>query len=97
MKPHILILFYGNGLAIWQSFPDIKHIKVNNHRKSAILNFFKLTFFRAYPSLKHYILFYSKGLAIWHGFPDITHIKASAILNFIELNCLGHIPPRSRI
>ena len=27
MKPHIL--FYGNGLAIWQGLSDIRHIKVD--------------------------------------------------------------------
>ena len=32
-------MFYSNGLAIWHGFPDITHIKVNNARKSAILNF----------------------------------------------------------
>ena len=36
MKPHILI--YSNGLAIWHSFHDITHIKVNNCLKSIILN-----------------------------------------------------------
>ena len=29
---------YSNGLAIWQSLPDIRHIKVNNGRESANLN-----------------------------------------------------------
>ena len=29
MKSHI-ILFHNNGLALWQGFPDITHIIVNN-------------------------------------------------------------------
>ena len=73
------IFFHGtNGLAIWQSFPDTTHIKVNNNgRKSAILDLIKLTFFRAYPSLKPHTLFHSNGLTIWQGLPNIRHIKVN--------------------
>ena len=43
----------------------ITDIKVNDGRKLAILNFLKLTFIMAYPSLKAHILFYIlSGLAI---------------------------------
>ena len=56
-----------NSLAIWPSFTDIMHIKVNNGRKSAIIELIELTFFTEYPSLKPHILFYSNGLAIRHG------------------------------
>ena len=66
---------FGNGLAIWHGFPNIRHIKVNNGRKSAILNLIELKFFRAYPSLKPHILFYNKGLAVWYGVPGISNIK----------------------
>ena len=55
----------------------ITDIKVNNCRKSVILNLIKLTFFRAYPSLKPYMLLNGNGLAIWHSFPDIMHIKVN--------------------
>ena len=55
-------------------------------------NLIKLTFLRAYPSLKPHISFYIvyNGLAIRHSFPDITYINVnnglkSAILNLIEL------------
>ena len=65
LKPHIL--FYSNGLAIWHSFPDIIHIKVNNGRKSPFLHLIELIFFRAYPTLKPHILLHSNGQAIWHG------------------------------
>ena len=34
--------------------------KVNDGRKSAILNLIDLTFFKAYHSIKPHILFYSK-------------------------------------
>ena len=50
LKPYIL--FYSNGLAIWHSFPNITHIKVNNGIKSVILNLIDFEIFRAYPSLK---------------------------------------------
>ena len=59
-------------------FPNITHIKVNNGFKSDIFNLIKLTFFRAYPSLKPHTFVYSTvldGLARWHGLPDIRHIK----------------------
>ena len=36
LKPHIL--FHSNGLAIWHGFPDIRHNKDKNGRKSPILN-----------------------------------------------------------
>ena len=58
----------------------------------------KLTFLRAYPSLKPHISFYNNGLAIRHSFPDITHIKEhddslkSAILNLIGLNFFSAYP-----
>ena len=68
-------MFYINCLATWQNFPDVTYIKVNNGRKSAIVNLIKLNFLREYPSLKRHILFYNNGLAIWHGFPYITQIK----------------------
>ena len=32
----------SNGLAIWHSFPDITHIKVNNGLKSIILNLIEI-------------------------------------------------------
>ena len=54
LKPQTL--FYSNGPAIWHGFPDIRHTKVNNGHKSAILNLIQLTFFRAYPSMKPHIL-----------------------------------------
>ena len=73
-RVHRHILFHGNGLAIWHSFPDITHIKANNGLESTILNLIRLNFFRAYPSLKLLILFYSNGLAIWHSSPDISNI-----------------------
>ena len=47
VKPHIL--FCSNGLAIWHGLSDIKHIKVNYGRLSAIFNLIKLKFLRAYP------------------------------------------------
>ena len=40
MKPHFW--FYSNGLAIWHSFPDITHSKVNNGLKSTILNMIEI-------------------------------------------------------
>ena len=61
MKLHIL--FYCNELGPWYGFPDIRpmHIKVNNGRKSAILIFVELRFFRAYsppprPETAHLVL-----------------------------------------
>ena len=74
----------GCKSAIWHSFSNITHIKINNILKPAILNLIELTFFRPYPSLKLHILFYSNGLAIWKGFPDtcIRHIKVDSIIHF---------------
>ena len=72
-------MFYSNGLGIWHGLPDIK---VNNGRKSAILNFITLKFVGTYPFLKPHILFYSNGLAIWHGFPNILILKS--ILAFFK-------------
>ena len=74
-------------------FPDILHNRVNNDHKSAILNFIKVKFFRAYSPLKPHILFYGNGLATWYVFPDITHFEVdngcmSAIFNSIELKFL---------
>ena len=40
------ILFHSNGPAIWHSFPDITHIKVNNGSKASILNLIELAFFQ---------------------------------------------------
>ena len=40
--------------AIRHGFSDITHIKVNNGRKSAILNLFKRKFFRAYPPPRNF-------------------------------------------
>ena len=61
----------------------ITDIKVNDGRKSVILNLIK--FFRAYSALKPC----SNGLVIWHIFPDNMHIEVnngrkSATLNVIE-------------
>ena len=51
--------------AAWQCFPNITHIKVNNGLKSRqLFNFFKMKFFRAYPSLKLHIFYSSNGLRI---------------------------------
>ena len=70
--------FFTNGLAIWHGLPDIRCIKVNNGRKSAILNLIELNFFRSFPHIKHHILFYSvNGLATCHGLPDIRYIKVN--------------------
>ena len=47
-----------NCLAIWHSFPDIVHLKVNiNGRKSAILNLMKLIFFQGIllPESAHFV------------------------------------------
>ena len=57
------------------SYSHNTYIYVNNGHKSPILNLIKLTFLRAYPSLKPHILFYSNGVAIRHGLPDITHLN----------------------
>ena len=54
LKPHIL--FYNNGLSIWHSLSDIKHIKVNHGRWSAILKLIKLKFVRAYPYPKTHLV-----------------------------------------
>ena len=56
------ISFYSNHLAIWHSFPNITHIKVNNDQKLAILNLIELNFFKACPYLKLHILLYSDYL-----------------------------------
>ena len=59
------ILFHSNGLAIWQGFPDIMHIKVINATSRPFFNFIELKCFRAYPSLKpHTPLFYS--IVYWY-------------------------------
>ena len=54
------------------------------------LNLIKLTFLRAYPSLKPHISFHSSGLAILHSFPDIsiTHIKVNNEHKFAILNLI---------
>ena len=57
LKSHIL--FYSNGLAIKHGLPNNGHVKVNNGRKAAMSNFFKM-----HPLLKSHILFHSNGLAI---------------------------------
>ena len=75
------MLFCSNGLAIWHGLSDIRHIKGNYGRQSALLNLIKLKFLRKYPYLKLHILFYSNGLAIWSDFPDITHIKKIMAVN----------------
>ena len=48
IKPHILFFNNSNDLAIWNGFPDIMYIKVNNNHKSSILNFIEVKFFGAY-------------------------------------------------
>ena len=60
------------------------HIIVNNGRKSAILNFIKLKFFRAYPYLKRHILFYS-NIAIWLGYPDINNFRVNYEFDQVEI------------
>ena len=71
------ILFYRNSLAIYNSFPYITDINVNDGHKLIILNLISFNFCRAYLYLKSHILLYSSstcnGLAIWHDFSDITH------------------------
>ena len=59
----------------------MRHIKVNNDRKSVIFNLNKLVFFRSYLSIKQHILFYSNGQAIWHGLTDIRYSKFNRRLN----------------
>ena len=73
LKPHLL--FNGNGLAIWNDWPAIKHIKVKRGRRSPFLYLIKLTFFMVYPYLKPHILFNSNDLDISSGFPDDPHVR----------------------
>ena len=53
------------------------HNKVNDGRKSALLNLIK--FFIVPSSMKSHILLYSHGLAIWYCFQDITHIEVNRV------------------
>ena len=39
-----------NGRSIWHGLPDIRNIRANNGRQSAILNLIDLKIFRVYPS-----------------------------------------------
>ena len=58
------------------SSSEISHVKVNNGRLSAILNFDKMIFFKIHPLLKPYNLFYSNGVDILSGFHDIPQYQA---------------------
>ena len=68
------ILFHSNGPAIWHGLTHVRHIKINNGRESAILNFMEQKCFFVHPSMTSHIYFYSNGLAIRHSFPNKTHI-----------------------
>ena len=90
LTPHIL--FYNNNDLV------IRHTKVDNDHKSALLNFIKVKIFRAYSPLKPFILFYNNGLTKLYDFPEITHFEVynchmSAILNSIVKKFSRHIPP----
>ena len=58
-KPHILLILFSNGLAIWHGFTVTTHIEVKSSRRSAILNMIKFHFFMVYPYLKLHVLFNS--------------------------------------
>ena len=45
--------------------------KVNDGRKSAIIELAQVDIFQAILFLKPHIYLYSNVLAIWHGLPDI--------------------------
>ena len=81
-------------------FPDIIRILKSICRLSAILNFIKLNFFMAYPSLKPYILFYSNGLATVSGtvYQILKSIMAASrnFCIFWGWTCSGHVPTWSR-
>ena len=71
-------------MALLSRYPTT-HNKVIYEWKWAILNFNKMTFFRAHQSLEPHILSFSNGLAILHGFPDIMHNKVNIGRKFLIL------------
>ena len=66
LKTHFL--FYSNHLALWQSFPDITHIKVYNGLKLTILNLIRIDIFQgiSLPETEHFcfiVMIYLFGMA----------------------------------